>query len=272
LQHIGDARIEIEDLQNGRIVSAPEPRAPRRWSLAVAAALLSAAVVGPLAWSFKPASRASGPPTSFIIRTPSEAPVAPNSPLALSPDGRQLVYVVGLGANRRLFHQSLDVFDPRALEGAESAESPFFSPGGDAIGFYSSSAGEVRQLRLAGGAAMRLVDSTTIHGASWEEDGTIVFGLDWGQSLRVARRAASETANLTRLDVAAGEGAHLWPQILPGNKAVLFTIWTGTPSWDEARLAVADLETGQHTVVLRGGASGRYAARAVTSSFGVETR
>jgi serine/threonine-protein kinase len=62
------------------------------------------------------------------------------------------------------------------------------------------------------------------------------------------------------MDVAAGEGAHLWPQILPGSKAVLFTIWTGTPSWDEARLAIANLETGQHTVVLRGGASGRYAA------------
>jgi serine/threonine-protein kinase len=228
--------------------------------LAVAASLLSAAVVGPLAWSFKPPSRASGPPTSFIIRTPSEAPVARNSPIALSPDGRQLVYVVGLGANRRLFHQSLDAFDPRSLEGAENADEVFFSPNGDAIGFYSESAGEVQQLRLAGGAATRLVDSTRIQGASWGEDGTIVFGLDWGQPLRVTRRTASETVDLTRLDVTAGEGAHLWPQILPGNKAVLFTIWTGAPTWDEARLAVADLETGQHTVVLRGGASGRYAA------------
>jgi hypothetical protein len=39
---------------------------------------------------------------------------------------------------------------------------------------------------------------------------------------------------------------------------VLFTIWTGAPAWDEAQLAVANMETGQHTVVLRGGAAGRY--------------
>ena len=70
----------------------------------------------------------------------------------------------------------------------------------------------------------------------------------------------AEPTNLTRMDVAAGEGAHLWPQILPGNRAVLFTIWTGAAAWDEAQLAVANLETGQHTVVLRGGTSGRYAA------------
>ena len=37
-------------------------------------------------------------------------------------------------------------------------------------------------------------------------------------------------------------------------------IRTGAPTWDEGQLAVADLETGQHTVVLRGGASGRYAS------------
>ena len=70
----------------------------------------------------------------------------------------------------------------------------------------------------------------------------------------------SETTTLTTVDVNAGEGAHLWPKILPGGEAVLFTIWTGAPSWDEAVLAVADLETGRHRVIHEGGAYGRYAA------------
>ena len=48
--------------------------------------------------------------------------------------------------------------------------------------------------------------------------------------------------------------------ILPGNRAVLFTIWAGAPAWDGEDPAVADLKTGQHTVVLRGGTSGRYRA------------
>ena len=78
--------------------------------------------------------------------------------------------------------------------------------------------------------------------------------------LSVLRIDTSETTTLTTLDVDAGEGAHLWPQILPGGEAVLFTIWTGAPSWDEAVLAVADLETGRHRVIHEGGAYGRYAA------------
>ena len=52
----------------------------------------------------------------------------------------------------------------------------------------------------------------------------------------------------------------MWPQILPGGQAVLFTIWTGAISWDDTRLAVADLETGQHRVIYEGGSYGRYAA------------
>jgi eukaryotic-like serine/threonine-protein kinase len=182
------------------------------------------------------------------------------SPLALSPDGRQLVYGVGLGVRGGLFHQNLDAFDPRPLDENGRARIPFFSPRGDVVGFYSASAGEVQQLRLSGGAATRLFDAPDLVGASWGENGTIVFSSEWGQPLRIRRPGASDTTDLTRLNVEAGERAHLWPQILPGDRAVLFTIWTGAPTWDEQQLAVADLETGQHTVVLRGGTSGRYAA------------
>src|SRR5262245_52043051 len=139
LQDIGDARIELEDFQRNPKVSVPAPDAPRRWGHVVLAALLSAAVVGPLVWSFKPASPA-GAPTSFVVRTPSETPVGRFSPLALSPDGRQLVYVAGLGDDRRLFNQSLNGFDPRPLEETARPRSPFFSRNGGIVGFYSDSA------------------------------------------------------------------------------------------------------------------------------------
>ena len=36
--------------------------------------------------------------------------------------------------------------------------------------------------------------------------------------------------------------------------------WDKLPSWDEAWLAVADLETGEHRIVLEGGAAARYAS------------
>jgi serine/threonine protein kinase len=95
LQHIGDARIEIEELQSNRGVSTPTPNAPRRWTLVVAAALLSAAVVGLFALFLRAPSPESDPRIRFVINTTSWAPLARMSPLALSPDGRQLAYLVG---------------------------------------------------------------------------------------------------------------------------------------------------------------------------------
>ena len=58
LQHIGDARIELEDLHQNPRMSAPAPQTPRRWGWLGIAALLSAAVAGPLAWSLKQIGRA----------------------------------------------------------------------------------------------------------------------------------------------------------------------------------------------------------------------
>ena len=232
----------------------------RRWGLAAATALLSAAVVGSLVWSLAPRSTGGGLPTSFIIRTPDDVPLTTQNPLALSPDGRELAYFVGGEAGNRLFHQGLNGFEPREIDGGQNASYPFFSPSGNAIGFYSNSADQLQRLDLGGGRATRLVDTAGSIGSSWGEDGAIVFTVEWGRPLRIARPGESESVNLTQIDVGAGERSHLWPQILPGNRGVLFTIWSGAPTWDEAQLAVADMETGQHTVVLRGGTSGRYAS------------
>ena len=62
---------------------------------------------------------------------------------------------------------------------------------------------------------------------------------------------------LTRLD--EHEKSHRWPQFLPGSKAVLFSIQTpDMTSFDEARIAVVSLDTGQRRVVLNGGTNPRF--------------
>jgi serine/threonine-protein kinase len=265
LQHIGDARIEIEDLLSGRVdgsATAVVPASSRLLGIATRAGivLVTALVAGALTWVFKPASTGSARRTSFVISTPDNEPVARRRPLALSPDGRHLVYSVGLGGERRLLHRDLGSFEARRLDEAGDAVAPFFSPEGEEIGFHSQSSGELRQVRLDGGAATRIADTFDHLGADWGEGGVLVTVDRWGAPIRILRPGASAVTALTRLDVAAKEGAHLWPQVLPGNRGVLFTIWTGAATWDEAQIAVADLGTGRHTIVLRGGASARYAA------------
>ena len=62
---------------------------------------------------------------------------------------------------------------------------------------------------------------------------------------------------LTRPNRAGGEDDHLWPEILPGGQAVLFTITT-TGGLDQAQIAVLDLRTLTQTVLIRGGSGARY--------------
>ena len=202
--------------------------------------------------------------TRFSVQTATGEPVAAPSPVALSPDGRLLVYNVGLNdmeSGSRLYLHSLDSFTPRELEGTDGPAVPFFSPTGDSVGFFSRPSG-LRQLRLDGGAPTPLADDIRdLYGASWHEGGHVVFSPAWGAPLsHLSLEDGSGVSTLTTVNTVAGEAGHLWPQILPGGQSVLFSVWNAADSWDEASLAVADLETGQHSVIYQGGASGWYAA------------
>jgi Tol biopolymer transport system component len=65
---------------------------------------------------------------------------------------------------------------------------------------------------------------------------------------------------LTRPDHARGEVNHLWPELLPGGRAVLFTITAQTGGLDAAQIAVRDLRTGTQQILIRGGSDAHYAA------------
>ena len=263
LPHAGDARLEIDEPPEQPTVRSKESKAGRAWGVALVTGLISAAVAATLALRLGVPLPEPKSVTRFSINTASGESLAAPSPLVLSPDGRRLIYNVGLRdqeTGSRLYLHSLDSFTPRHLEGAENPAMPFFSPRGDSIGFLSRPGG-LQQLRLSGGAATLLVDVRDMYGSSWGEGGVLVFSPNWGEPLRVLRLDDdSETRTLTTLDADAGELGHVWPQILPRGRAVLFSIWTGAPSWDEAWLAVADLETGQHRVIYEGGAYARYVA------------
>jgi hypothetical protein len=66
---------------------------------------------------------------------------------------------------------------------------------------------------------------------------------------------------LTTPDGKQQELSHRWPQVLPGNKAVLFTIQMATQaSYDEARIAVFSLQTGKWRTLFDHGSYARYVA------------
>jgi hypothetical protein len=82
-------------------------------------------------------------------------------------------------------------------------------------------------------------------------DDTLIFAPSLTSGLFRVSAAGGTPKPLTVPDRNKGEYGHRWPQILAGGRAVLFTVWTGV-SFDQARIGVLSLETGEQRVLVEG--------------------
>ena len=140
------------------------------------------------------------------------------------------------------------------MPGTQFAYDPFFSPDGQWVGFFSPA--KLRKVAVQGGAPTVLCDAGGGRGASWGEDGNIIFAPATASGLLRIPAVGGTPEPVTKL--AEGEGSHRWPQVLPGGKALLFTANTRTQSYENAYLEVLSLTTGQMKIVQSGGYFGRY--------------
>jgi len=166
--------------------------------------------------------------------------------VAFSPDGSHLVYVVENGRNTRLFLRSMDEFEAAPIAGTEGAFQPFFSPDGQWIGFFTH--GKLKKVSLRGGEPVIVCDATRVWGASWSTDGMIFFSPDEGSNLM---RVSAE-GGIPQV-VAGRHRGFLWPDVLPGGQAVIFT---RRAIGRQVELLV--LATGERRVLIQAGAGARY--------------
>ncbi len=177
--------------------------------------------------------------------------------LVLSPDGAKLAFVAsGSDQTRHIYVRLLDELRATALSGTEDAEEPFFSPDGQWLGFFADR--KLKKISVEGGAAVTICEVPYGRGASWGENGTIVF-------VPSARAAVSEVSSgggaprtLTTLDQPAAEVSQLWPQWLPGSKAVLFTSSGQGSQFEDADIVAYTISSRQRKTLLHGGYFARY--------------
>jgi Tol biopolymer transport system component len=93
--------------------------------------------------------------------------------LAISPDGRTLVFAASVNGKRQLWLRPMDALQAQPMASTEDATYPFWSPDSRNIGFFAQ--GKLKKVAASGGPAQSLCDAVNGQGGSWNRDDVIVF-------------------------------------------------------------------------------------------------
>ena len=175
-------------------------------------------------------------------------------PFALAPDGRTIAYSTG----GLLHSRSFTNFESTPIDGTEGAAFPFFSPDGEWLAFTQRETG-LRRVSVSGGPVVTIANVEAQLGASWADSDEIIFAHALGTKglWRIPAGGGVPEPVTTVIDTAF-EASHVWPQVLPGGEAVLFTVAGPSNGWRDARIAIQDFDGGSHRTVIEQATFGRY--------------
>ena len=195
------------------------------WS--AAAIILGAVIAGLAVWKLKPTPT---PEPRQVMRFEYQLPgdqqlniggTVSGHTLAISSDGSQLVYSTSKG----LFLRSVNEAGARLVIGTEgNPRSPFFSPDGKWLGYWSQVDNKLKKIAVSGGVPTTLCDAKWVLGATWHPDETIVYSELFKGVMRVSANGGTPETLV--------KGFNCLPQLLQGGKSVLFTDLRKSPIYD----------------------------------------
>jgi tRNA A-37 threonylcarbamoyl transferase component Bud32 len=261
LHHAGDVRLELEDTLAER-VSGAVAVSPRRRTLTpaiagIAAGAVLGAVVGGT-WIWQRAAPETAPRIiRLAIDLPENAPLRPGYrvDLAFSRDSRTLLYPVA-GA---LHARRLDESDASVVQAAAGLRWPFFSPDDRWLLMADPVKNNLVKVPLNGGAPIPIAPVDMPFGGDWASDGYVYVTNQLIGGIIRTRDEGGGVEPVTEIDAERLERSHRYGTLLPGDKALMFTVASGSiDSYDDARIDIVDLSTKKRKTVVQGGTYARY--------------
>ena len=238
----------------------PRPRIGWRGALGFASLVIVAVSLG-VYLSFAAPWRAAPPALRPLARfdaaigAPGTVAMHVGSSVAFTPDGEKLVFLMlDADGGTSLFARRLDELTAQPVPGTFGASGAFFfSPDSRWVAFYAD--GRLKKTLLEGGGSpITLAAIGDMLGGSWGADGTIVAHMNREP---VLWSLPAEGGTPQPLVDTSDEGVFpRWPQLLPGDRAVLYSAHVGIGS--DSSIAVAALDGGQRTTLVARGTDARY--------------
>jgi serine/threonine protein kinase/Tol biopolymer transport system component len=213
LQHIGDARLEIDEPSAAVPSDVVSIRSARLERAAWVATVLIAAVAAALVFRSRPTS----PPAEVRLEVTAPRTSDPVS-LALSADGTKIVFAGSGDQGEQLWIRSLDSLSARPLDGTANARLPFWAPDGRAIAFFAD--GKLKRMDLETGTIRALTTAVNGFGATWNRDDVILVApLATGPIERLPA-TGGEPIRVTHVE--PQQQGHRSPYFLPDGRHFLY--------------------------------------------------
>ncbi len=222
LRDIGDVWLLLDEAPTS-VVTASQPRF--RWlPWVVAGATSLVAILVAFLWFHAPVPETIS--AQFQIDPPADAHFTAAA-MAISPDGRYIVFGASTQGKPPLWLRPLDSQAARPLQGTEGANFPFWSYDNKSLAYYEG--GKLKRIDVIGGAPQTLCDAVqpADAGGTWNRDGTILFASTGG----IFRLSSSGGVPkpVTEVDLARKELLHGRPQFLPDGNRFLYFIRSEDP-------------------------------------------
>ena len=246
LRDIGEARIAVSEpqMQEAFIAGKGPLQTQSTWKRVLPWTMVLLLAAGLLAvWlmyvSHKPATQpvlrsSLNLPTGFTLDSE-------NSSLALSPDGRRLVFAAAGpdGKGQQLWIRSMDSMTIQLLPGTNGAIYPFWSADGRFVGFFADK--KLKKTEIATGTVQNLCDANNGRGASWNQQDVIVFAAAAFGPLSEVSASGGTPIQVTSVE--RNDITHRNPHFLPDGKRLLFFRGSASRSEKTNGIYSLDLET-----------------------------
>ena len=186
--------------------------------------------------------------TMNLIRSPA---------VVLSPDGSTLAFLANSDGIDHLYLRRRDNPEVTIVAGTDGALDAAFSPDGQSIAFIADFT--LKKVAL-NGPVVSLTHVANTRGLAWMGNDTLVYTADATGGVFQIPASGGTPKAITTLDETKKERTHRWPQVLPGGKAVLFTVGLldKPDEYDDASIEAVILASGERRSILKGASMARY--------------